>query len=763
MRYKSFLLCVAFSYLFAFSQVVNAASIVQQDDDILLSFDNQSSLNVIIQKSTGKFGTYETIGQTYLSSFIDNNISGNPYSYYYKILTPDSEVLCTLSLETELFGPNVYIYSPSDDMYQVGKEINTIHDEMQYSQFGTNRYAFYFKPGNYADAGTLKIAYYMHFGGLGKTPYEIGLSNIIPPAPLSDNNGTCTFWRSLENFSVLSEPESTNEDYFWWGVSQAAPIRRVYSERKTIFDYYGGQASGGFAADCYFDDAAGSYSQQQWYTRNSYIEKGSSGINKGGWNNAYQGVEFGSSVYMPNHSDNWEVNKNSFGNVSRVETTPIIREKPFLFIGDDGRYKVFKPALRENSIGISYSQEDMGDGETFDLLNDFYIAKPGVTASTLNSQLSAGKHLFFTPGIYELEEPIYITKENAIILGTGYATLIPAESNNTAAIVASDVNGITIASLLFDTYYQTKYLLQMGPDGSDADHSSNPSLLADLFFRVGGVKSTNVNADVALEINSSNVIGDHFWIWRADHGNGVGWTKNTSKNGLIVNGDNVTLYGLFNEHFQEYQTLWNGEYGKVYFYQSETPYDPTSQSLYMSHEGTKNGYASYKVSDLVEHHYACMMGIYDVFIRTGSATIAIDNAIEIPRTKDVKIHHACNVGLSNRGGINYIVNESVKSTYGTTGAKRFYILDYCETGIDENIALNNAEISIYPNPVVDVLNISSKNNKTINKISILDLNGKVLKSQNYSESIDMSTFESGLYFISIETEGGSGIAKIIKQ
>ena len=109
---------MAFSYLFAFSQVVNAASIVQQDDDILLSFDNQSSLNVIIQKSTGKFGTYETIGQTYLSSFIDNNISGNPYSYYYKILTPDSEVLCTLSLETELFGPNVYLFS-SDDMFKL--------------------------------------------------------------------------------------------------------------------------------------------------------------------------------------------------------------------------------------------------------------------------------------------------------------------------------------------------------------------------------------------------------------------------------------------------------------------------------------------------------------------------------------------------------------------------------------------------------------------------------------------------------------------
>lgn len=183
----------------------------------------------------------------------------------------------------------------------------------------------------------------------------------------------------------------------------------------------------------------------------------------------------------------------------------------------------------------------------------------------------------------------------------------------------------------------------------------------------------------------------------------------------------------------------------------------------MSHEGTKNGYASYKVSNLVEHHYACMMGIYDVFIKTGGAKITIANSIEIPRTKDVKIHHACNVGLSNSGGINHIVNESVKSTYGTTGAKRFYILDYCETGIGQSTVLNDTDYLIYPNPVVDVLNICNKKNDTINKISILNLNGKILKSQNNSESIDMSSFESGLYFISIETENISVIAKIIKQ
>jgi hypothetical protein len=128
--------------------------------------------------------------------------------------------------------------------------------------------------------------------------------------------------------------------------------------------------------------------------------------------------------------------------------------------------------------------------------------------------------------------------------------LIPDATNSTSAIIIGDVDGVTIASLLFDAHYSSRTLLQAGTINSTHNHSANPTLLADLFFRVGGFRTDNVHVDVALEINSSDVIGDHFWIWRADHGKGVGWFKNTSKNGLVVNGHHVTIYGLFNEHFR---------------------------------------------------------------------------------------------------------------------------------------------------------------------------------------------------------------------
>ncbi|MBP1670294.1 MAG: putative coagulation factor 5 8 type domain protein, partial [Bacteroidetes bacterium] len=137
-----------------------------------------------------------------------------------------------------------------------------------------------------------------------------------------------------------------------------------------------------------------------------------------------------------------------------------------------------------------------------------------------------------------------------------------------------------------------------------------------------------------LTINSNNVFIDHTWLWRADHGNGVGWDKNRCATGLIVNGDHVTIYGLFNEHFQEYQTVWNGDHGRVYFYQSELPYDPPSVESW-KHDSTK-GFASYKVADSVKTHEAWGLGIYSFF---RSTPVIEDNAIEVPQYLEKDIHH----------------------------------------------------------------------------------------------------------------------------
>jgi hypothetical protein len=664
--------------------------------------------------------------------------------------------LANLSAQTmtdaEIFGSNVYVFSPTDDMTKIRTTINTIHDQMLHDEFSSKRYAFYFKPGDYTQAGLFNIAYYTHIGGLGKLPTDVRLSNVYTPAPLANNNATCTFWRSAENFTVAGKSTGDLNTWFQWAVSQAAPLRRINSERRAHYQWwYDGWCSGGFTGDCNFKDRAGSWSQQQWYFRNSYVELGSKDYSMGGWNLCYQGVEFGTSVNMTSHSDNWTTSGGAWNNVSRVDKTPIIREKPFLFFGDDGRYKVFKPALRYDSKGTSWKPGNMGAGETFDLLNEFYVVKPGTSATTMNEQLEAGRHLFITPGMYELSEPLLVKRANTIILGTGYATLIPSSTNPTSAIIVGDVEGVSIAGLLFDAHFSSRTLLQVGSKFSTNNFSLNPTLLADLFFRVGGFRTTNVNVDVALEINSSDVIGDHFWIWRADHGQGVGWFKNTSKNGLVVNGHHVTIYGLFNEHFQEYGTLWNGEKGR--------------------NNGTLNGYAGYKVADNVNYHEASMLGLYDVFINTQGAKIAVANSMEIPDSKGVKVHHACNVRIStdNMGGFQAVINGQTQSTYYATGAgKRFYVVDYSGTkepaawqrpeqasGVEH--VLNN-EYAISFEVQNKQLSIYSKTSDIT--IDIYDITGKAIFHQNGIDPISLSKCAQGIYLIKIQTK--PGIQKTIK-
>jgi hypothetical protein len=156
-----------------------------------------------------------------------------------------------------------------------------------------------------------------------------------------------------------------------------------------------------------------------------------------------------------------------------------------------------------------------------------------------------------------------------------------------------------------------------------------------------------------LTIDASDVVGDNFWLWRADHGRGAGWTSNPNKNGLVVNGDDITVYGLFVEHCQEYQTLWNGNGGRVYFYQSELPYDPPSQEAWR--HGEINGFASYKVADSVTTHQAWGLGVYCVFY---AAPVLAENAIETPTNPGVQMHHMVTVRLSGRknSGISHVIN-----------------------------------------------------------------------------------------------------------
>jgi hypothetical protein len=177
-------------------------------------------------------------------------------------------------------------------------------------------------------------------------------------------------------------------------------------------------------------------------------------------------------------------------------------------------------------------------------------------------------------------------------------------------------------------------------------------LIQDVFFRIGG--ATPGRATTSLEINRNNVIIDDVWAWRADHGAGVGWTSNTAAHGLTVNGDNVTAYGLFVEHYQRYEVIWNGENGTTIFFQNEMPYDPPNQAAW-THDGI-DGFASYKVADNVRRHQGWGLGAYCFF----NVNPAIVNArgFEVPNGAGIQLHDILTVSLGGVGTIEHVVNDT---------------------------------------------------------------------------------------------------------
>jgi hypothetical protein len=405
-----------------------------------------------------------------------------------------------------------------------------------------------------------------------------------------------------------------------------------------VLHQHHGWASGGWMSDDLIDGQVDAGPQQQFLSRNT--EWGSwSGSN---WNMVFLGVPHPPPGEWP------------LPPYTKIADTPIVREKPFLQTDPSGNLSVCIPSLRTRTVGITW-HGGTTPGQSIPI-SRFYIARPSTdTAATINAHLAKGENLLFTPGVYQLEESLHITRPNTVVLGLGFATLKP--TNGTAAMTTEDVDGIIVAGLLFDAgEKRSPVLLEVGPDGSKAGHLRNPISLHDVFFRVGGagVGRTQVN----LKVNSSDTIIDHTWIWRADHGSGVGWLSNTSANGLVVNGDNVTVYGLFVEHHQQFQVLWNGNHGRTYFYQSEIPYDPPDQASYQSTPGT-NGWASYKVADGVSNHEAWGLGIYSVFLHPG---IVLTRAIEVPKTRNVQFNHMITVALGDLGEISHVINDTGGAT-----------------------------------------------------------------------------------------------------
>ena len=521
-------------------------------------------------------------------------------------------------------GANVIVFDPSMSSASIQSQADTIFHQQESNQFGTQRYVLAFKPGSYSGLN-IQVGFYTSVIGLGQNPQDVQIhGDVTVDAGWMAGNATQNFWRSVENLSLY--PVSGDDR---WAVSQAAPFRRIDVHGGVNLAPNGfGWASGGYIADSRISGAEGQYSQQQWFTRNSQIGSNTNAV----WNQVFVGVQGAPATSFPSPP------------YTTIATTPVIREKPYLY-QTGGNYAVFVPNLQTNASGVTWANGNTpGTGLP---LSQFYVAKPGDSAATINQALAQGLNMIFQPGIYHVSQTINVNRANTVVLGLGYATIIP--DNGVTPMQVADVDGVKIAGLLFDAgTTNSANLLVVGPSGSSASHASNPTTIQDVFFRIGGAgagKATN-----SLVVNSSNTIIDHIWAWRADHGAGVGWTVNTADTGLIVNGQNVTAYGLFVEHYQKNEVLWNGNGGRTYFLQNEQPYDPPSNATWRS-DGT--GYPAYKVADTVTSHEAWGLGSYCYF--NANPAVHSANGFQAPANGGVKLHDIFTISLAS-GTIDHVVN-----------------------------------------------------------------------------------------------------------
>lgn len=571
-------------------------------------------------------------------------------------------------------GGNVVVFDPSMPVERIQAALDATHARQVDDEMGTGRYAFLFRPGTYGTAERplrIKVGYYTELAGLGAAPTDVvinGKVEVYNRCLADGGTSNClalvNFWRTLSNLTIdinSSGQDGCRASANFWAVSQAVSLRRMNftGGPLSLMDYCtaGPQyASGGFVADSRLP-ATTNGSQQQWLTRNSEVASWSNAV----WNQVFAGV-----VGAPGEE--------AFPNppYTTLATTPLSREKPYLYVDSRGRYQVRVPAARRDSRGISWGA-GMTPGRTVPL-SDFFVATPESEVRDINRALARGKNLLLTPGVYDIARSIEVRRPDTVVLGLGHATLTAV--NGAVPLDVAGVPGVVVAGVTIDAGTVKSPVLLRIRHGHGSAH--NPATLSDVYFRVGGPHVGKV--DTALEVDSDNVLIDHAWVWRGDHGvegftDTERWRTNVGRNGVVVNGDHVTATGLFVEHFQQYNTVWNGENGTTVLYQNELPYDPPTQADWMN--GAVEGWAGYKIGDRVRTHRLYGAGVY-VFNQNNPA-IHTENGFEAPNRPGVRLHHIMTVNLS-AGVIDHVVNGVGEAADTTRVGVPVYVTDYPTTG-----------------------------------------------------------------------------------
>lgn len=547
----------------------------------------------------------------------------------------------------------VFVFDPSDPASVIESAVNKAFSVNggqtpdNNGQFTDNRYAFLFKPGQYDVE--VPVGFYTQVLGLGNQPQDVVFTSAkgvyCTEGSLSVSPGALdTFWRSAENFQTNANFVWTKTKGMLWAASQASPLRRVVVKENLMLyqfrsgDRAAGFASGGFLGNSQVTGFINSGSQQQYISRNVDVAAWQNGV----WNMVFVGTPNAPKAHCGANP------KLCVSPYVVQDTTPVIAEKPFISVDSAGKYHLNIPGPSTETTGSNFSSGASVDFE------DVFVATDTDSSSTINKALIQGLHVVLSPGIYNLESALEVTHDNQVVLGLGLATLVSANGDSVIR-VANHIHGVRVAGVLLQAGPKpTDVLLQWG-NTTTAGDATNPGLLADVFARVCGPDS-NAQARVMIEINQGHVIGDNLWLWRADHLKGGGLVSNGTcpcDHGMVINSDDVTMYGLASEHQLKDLVVWNGDRGQSYFFQAEYPYDVTQANF-----GDKN-YVAYRVDSQVTKHKSFGAGVYH-FFRDNPVTV--QTGISCPVDLEKSFVFPLAVFLNGKGVMKHIINDRGKET-----------------------------------------------------------------------------------------------------
>lgn len=162
---------------------------------------------------------------------------------------------------------------------------------------------------------------------------------------------------------------------------------------------------------------------------------------------------------------------------------------------------------------------------------------------------------------------------------------------------------------------------------------------------------------------------------------------------------------------------------------------------------------------------------------SGSPTVTAlpDNVMETPNASTVElIEYACTSSPTTRlyringgrhawpgGNANFDIAQSRNMDINASALIAEFF-ESASTVSTSETAINPNAISVYPNPVIDILSIVTTH--PLERVEIFNMTGQsVFSDLNPGTSIELKDFLPGIYFLQIETDAGTEVKKIVKQ